>query len=748
MKTKLYFIITLFAFFALAALPNSFAQVDLSQPRIRLIYFLPKDRPTRPERKVALQKLILDTQAAFAYQMEVHGFGRKTFTLEIDKEGKPVVHHVNGKFNDAHYTKDVSDKVLGEIDEQFDRSKDFYFIVIDMSRPVLHDKEYGTAGGLGSMTNSHSGWALIPASGHNFAVSVALHELGHAFGLHHDWRIDAKHIVLPGHPTDFYTTACAAEWFDVHRALNRSQTAVNQNATIEMLPPTLASSPNLIRLRFKVADPDGIHHVHLNKSEPSDTWLISCNPLDGTRSSIVEFVTHYLSPKTDSVKLRVMDVHGNIERSQSYPIDIVPLLPRAKVVSIPDAGLAAAIRREIGNSITTHKMLNLNSLFAQDEVIIDLTGLEHAHNLSRLNLHNLHNIHNRISDFSMLAGLTKLSSFAGSVSDVSALPRLPNLRSLSISGSSVSDVSTLSRFPELIWLYLQRNNISDVSSLSELTQLNLLNLNRNNISDISALSGLTQLKWLLLQNNNISDVSSLSGLTQLAELDVRGNPLSYASIHTHIPAMQARGVEVKFNKRTHPVLVKISGDNQVGEMRTTLAHPFVVEAVNQHGNPMKGVLVNFTVSSGGGTLSPTTATTDAKGRARTTLRLGSALGMTTVTVTAKGIRSSVTFTADATGPPIYWIDTTADTLHRLVGTEVENLAPGVRGVTSLAIDMTGGKLYWTERTSDRTGKIRRANLDGTNVQLVKDLTSVPHGIVLDTAGGKIYLTNSWGKFSV
>ena len=59
--------------------------------------------------------------------------------------------------------------------------------------------------------------------------------------------------------------------------------------------------------------------------------------------------------------------------------------------------------------------------------------------------------------------------------------------------------------------------------------------------------------------------------------------------------------------------------------------------------------------------------------------------------------------------------------------------------------MTGGKLYWAERTSDRSGKIRRANLDGTNVQLVKDLTSVPHGIALDTVGGKIYLTNAWGK---
>ena len=96
-------------------------------------------------------------------------------------------------------------------------------------------------------------------------------------------------------------------------------------------------------------------------------------------------------------------------------------------------------------------------------------------------------------------------------------------------------------------------------------------------------------------------------------------------------------------------------------------------------------------------------------------------------------------------PPMYWVDTAVGTLHRLVGTEVENFLPSVQSATSLAVDMTGGKLYWTERISDRTGKIRRANFNGTNVKLVKNLTSVPHDIVLDTANRKIYLTNSWGK---
>ena len=96
-------------------------------------------------------------------------------------------------------------------------------------------------------------------------------------------------------------------------------------------------------------------------------------------------------------------------------------------------------------------------------------------------------------------------------------------------------------------------------------------------------------------------------------------------------------------------------------------------------------------------------------------------------------------------PPMYWINVKSGTLHRLVGAEVENLVPNVRNATGLAMDVTGSKLYWTERTGDSTGRIRRANLDGRNVQLVKNLTSVPHDIALDAANGKIYVTNAWGK---
>ena len=96
-------------------------------------------------------------------------------------------------------------------------------------------------------------------------------------------------------------------------------------------------------------------------------------------------------------------------------------------------------------------------------------------------------------------------------------------------------------------------------------------------------------------------------------------------------------------------------------------------------------------------------------------------------------------------PPMYWVDADVGTLHRLVDAKVENLLPSVQNATSLTVDVAGGKLYWTEKTGTRTGNIRAANLNGTNVALVKQLTSVPSNLTLDPAMGKLYLTNAWGK---
>ena len=208
-------------------------------------------------------------------------------------------------------------------------------------------------------------------------------------------------------------------------------------------------------------------------------------------------------------------------------------------VTIPDANLRTVIEDSLGKTsgapITPAEMASLTRLEAPDSDINDLTGLEFATDLIRLDLGEKyvagsgHVNSNHISDLSPLANLTNLTAldldgnFA--FSDVSPLANLTNLRNLRLSNNFIKDISPLSALTNLRRLELDGNILSDISPLSALTNLTNLFLDTNTISDIAPLSGLTNLTWLSLDTNTISDIAPLSGLTNLTWLDLTGNTI-------------------------------------------------------------------------------------------------------------------------------------------------------------------------------------------------------------------------------
>ena len=641
MKTALHLKLI---FLILTFVPSSFAQEALSTPSVRLIYFLPKDRPPRPERITALKQLIKDTQEFYADEMERHGYGRKTFRVETDGTGEPIVHRFNGRFNERHYYERVSDfKVWEEFFQQVNDLQHVYLIAVDLSYESFNG---GRVGGLGGVTFRPSGGdrpsfsfgsaavrhrdetsgekvlggsAMMPASGDNFydtrgflhPLRLITHELAHAFGLDHD-RSDPDSAVGG---RGFRFSECDTEWLSVSHYFNSNPASGNTPGNIQLISaPTY--SPEGITLRFEVTDADGLHQAQLLVPEDGSwgPWkLIGSQTLDG-QTQRVEFLSSELTSAPERVMLQFMDDLGNITWA-TFLVDIASLLPPPKVVSIPDRNLAAAVRKalDLGANarITDQAMQRLTRLDARKSQIKNLTGLEHATRLVELAL-----FHNQIQDVSPLAGLIHLQR-----------------------------------------LYLQDNQIRDITPLAKLTQLRQLHLWDNQIRDISILKGLTQLESLWLESNQIRDISPLAGLTQLRDLKLNGNPIQ-----------------------------------DMSPLRTLLNR-----------NPNLDVDIEIPP------LSP------------------------------------VVHLESAQRPPMYWLGATTGTLHRLVGDEVETLVPNVKNATSLAVDIAGGKLYWTEKTGKRTGRIRRANLDGTNVRLVKKLTSVPYGIALDTVNGKLYLTNAYGK---
>ena len=96
------------------------------------------------------------------------------------------------------------------------------------------------------------------------------------------------------------------------------------------------------------------------------------------------------------------------------------------------------------------------------------------------------------------------------------------------------------------------------------------------------------------------------------------------------------------------VLRYVSGDGQQGAPGDNLAAPLVVEVVDGKSNPLMDVLVQFSVTQGGGKLDSEITKTDPQGRAQTTWALGASGGEQQVSVSAAGSVYTVTFQATAT----------------------------------------------------------------------------------------------------
>ena len=154
-----------------------------------------------------------------------------------------------------------------------------------------------------------------------------------------------------------------------------------------------------------------------------------------------------------------------------------------------------------------------------------------------------------------------------------------------------------------------------------------------------------------------------------------------------------------------------------------LAKSFVVSVLDQDGSPFAEAVVTFSVTAGGGTLSATTVTTDANGRAVTRLTLGSELGTNMVEATVEGLEP-VTFTATA-------IVQTAHSLTKVSGDNQEGqpapnwpsrlwfrcwikTAAPLAGVdVSFSVAAGGGKLSSTTDTNPCTIKLSTSSITAT-----------------------------------
>jgi len=107
-------------------------------------------------------------------------------------------------------------------------------------------------------------------------------------------------------------------------------------------------------------------------------------------------------------------------------------------------------------------------------------------------------------------------------------------------------------------------------------------------------------------------------------------------------------------------LTEVSGNNRTGKVGRLLSSPFVVRVTDAYGNAVNGFQVNFSVTTGNGTVNGQASTqvaTDLAGYASVLLRLGNSAGINTVSVSAISLAGSpITFTAtgEASSPALMY----------------------------------------------------------------------------------------------
>ncbi len=284
-----------------------------------------------------------------------------------------------------------------------------------------------------------------------------------------------------------------------------------------------------------------------------------------------------LTPLADLSKLTVLNLSGsndiirdlsplsglsNLKEFYCWNCAITDLMPLSYLTVLTKLFLGS--NDHLADLSPLSSLYELTHLSLYYNSIADITSLAGLVNLEYLILDV-----NDITDFTSLSGLynlQELSVVANPASDITPLSGLANLKHLSVGGYQFfEDITPLSQLTGLHNLYIYGYRGSgpyDLSPLSGLTELVYFRIRRGEVSDVSPLSGLTELTWLDLRDNLISNIAALvdnAGLGNGDEVDLTENPLSSVSLHTHIPALQARGVDVSFSEPPD-IVVTVDGD--------------------------------------------------------------------------------------------------------------------------------------------------------------------------------------------
>ena len=305
------------------------AERNVGEPRtVRLIYFLPTDRPYRQSVVDTMKAMMVRLQAWYGQQMESHGYGYTTFRYEADADGEPVVHRLDGAHANRYYYDRTASTVDNEVREAFDRDNVVLFTVIDnrAGDEVGYVRGFRVAG---IASGSKDGGEVFVPRGVSF--KTAAHELAHAFGMHwHDSRDHAHILSISRSRGSDRLSSCSAGFLSVHPFFNAEvplDTDWVARPTVELLSPLwYEEGSESITVRLKLEAPHGLHQLIMLIADPLGQYLIlelkDCRVLSGAKEAVIEYeydgvvpgrrtVTSLSDPPSHFIEFHAIDKKGD-----------------------------------------------------------------------------------------------------------------------------------------------------------------------------------------------------------------------------------------------------------------------------------------------------------------------------------------------------------------------------------------------------------------------------------------------------
>ena len=303
--------------------------LDAGEPRtVRMIYFVSDPQKFRQEVVDKMKTTIREVQRIYADQISAHGFGERTFNYEKDPQGEPRVHIVDGSGGNYDYKRAIEriESVYG-----YDLESNIYFIVLGNEEDITSRNLLGR----GLQTSRNGGWGMLEQYIDPNFVAKAAHELGHAFGLWHNFNNNA-YIMSYGGQGRNRLSEFSAGHLAVHPHFNPDssmyQEYVTALPTCEILVSrSYRTGTTSVPIQLELSDPDGLQQVSLFVTTP-ETHFSAGSPelktgrlLGGATNAVVDLrydgiipsdpgATNFSTILVHKMMLETVDTRGDIRK--------------------------------------------------------------------------------------------------------------------------------------------------------------------------------------------------------------------------------------------------------------------------------------------------------------------------------------------------------------------------------------------------------------------------------------------------